>query len=141
MLNPFPDLLTFSFFAPFLLRLALGVVFFDFGRHTLTKGKAQHGALFEALGLRPGTRYALHLGTLEIVIAIMLIAGIYTQIAALIAFALSLAAYYLKGKHGAHIEHRRHLFFLTAVISLSLLLTGAGAVALDLPLSKESTTD
>jgi uncharacterized membrane protein YphA (DoxX/SURF4 family) len=134
MLNPFPDLLAFSFFAPLLLRLALGVVFFDFGRHTLTKGRAQHGALFEALGLRECTRYVTALGTLEIVIAIMFIAGLYTQIAAFIALILSLAAYYLKGKHGAHIEHRRHLFFLTAVIALSLLLTGAGAIALDLPL-------
>ncbi|KKW21704.1 MAG: hypothetical protein A2W52_00290 [Candidatus Taylorbacteria bacterium RIFCSPHIGHO2_02_49_25] len=134
MLNPFPDLLTFGFFAPLLLRLALGVVFLDFGRHTLTKGRAQHGALFEALGLKQGTRYTTTLGTFEIAIAIMFIAGLYTQIAALLAFVLSVTAYYLKGKHGAHIEHRRHLFFLTAVISLSLLLTGAGAVALDLPL-------
>lgn len=134
MLNVFPDLLTFSFFAPFLLRVALGVIFFDFGRHTLGKGKAQHGALFEALGLRQGTRYATALGTLEVIIALMFLAGVYTQIAALVALILSLAAYYLKGKHGAHIEHRRHLFFLTAIIALSLLLSGAGAIAFDLPL-------
>lgn len=134
MLNPFPDLLTFSFFAPLVLRVALGVVFFDFGRHTLGKGKAQHGALFEALGLKQGTRYAAVLGVLEISIALLLIAGLYTQIAALVAFIFSLEAYYLKGKHGAHIEHRRHLFFLTAVISFSLLLSGAGAIAFDMPL-------
>lgn len=134
MLNPFPDLLTFSFFAPFLLRLALGVVFFDFGRHTLGKGRAQHGALFEALGLGKHTRHITTLGTLQIVIALMLIVGLYTQIAALVALIFSLTAYYLKGKHGAHIEHRRHLFFLTAVIALSLLLSGAGAFAFDLPL-------
>src|SRR3989338_3786457 len=106
MLNPFPDLLTFGFFAPLLLRLALGVVFLDFGRHTLTKGRAQHGALFEALGLKQGERYARLLGNLEIIIALMFIVGFYTQIAAIIALMLSLTAYYLKGKHGAHIEHR-----------------------------------
>ena len=134
MLNPFPALLTFGFFAPLLLRLALGVLFFDFGRHALTRGRAQHGLLFEALGLKQGTRYAVILGSVELIIAVMFIVGLYTQIAALIGLVLSLAAYYLKGKHGMHIEHRRHLFFLTAVISLSLLLSGAGAVAFDLPL-------
>jgi len=134
MLNVFPDLLTFGFFAPFLLRLALGVLFFDFGRHTLTKGRAQHGLLFEALGLKQGTRYALVLGVLEIVLAILLVIGLYTQIAAVGTLVLSLFAYYLKGNHGQHIEHRRHLFFLTVIISLSLLLSGAGAFAVDLPL-------
>ncbi|MDO8620089.1 MAG: DoxX family protein [bacterium] len=134
MLNVFPDLLNLGFFAPLLLRLALGVVFLDFGRHTLGVGREQHGALFEALGLKQGTRYVTLLGLLEIGLAVMLIIGLYTQIAALVAFILSLEAYYLKGKHGAHIEHRRHLFFLIAVISFSLLLTGAGALAFDLPL-------
>ena len=134
MLNPFPDLLALIFFAPLLLRLGLGVVFFDFGRHTLGKGKGAHGALFEALGLKQGTRYATCLGWLEIGISLMFIVGLYVQVASLVALLLSLAAYYLKGKHGAHIEHRRHLFFLTAVISLSLLLSGAGAIAFDLPL-------
>jgi|SRR3989338_37820 len=134
MFNPFPDLLSFSFFAPLLLRLALGVVFLDFGRHTLGKGRGQHGALFEALGLKYGARYTTALGALEIIVGLALVAGLYTQIATIVAFMLSLTAYYLKGKHGAHIEHRRHLFFLTAIIALSLLLTGAGAIAFDLPL-------
>ncbi|MDO8593942.1 MAG: DoxX family membrane protein [bacterium] len=134
MLNPFPDLLTFAFFAPLILRLALGILFFNFGHHTLTKGKLQHGALFEALGLKQGTRYATALGIVEIILGILLIIGLYTQIAALVGLILSLAAYYLKGKHDAHVEHRRHLFFLTAAISLSLLLSGAGAIAFDLPL-------
>ena len=134
MLNPFPELLTFVFFAPFLLRLALGVLFLDFGRHTLMKGRVEHGLLFEALGLKQGTRYAVVLGSIELIIAVMFILGLYTQIAALVGLVLSLSAYYLKGKHGAHIEHRRHLFFLTAIISLSLLLSGAGSFAFDLPL-------
>lgn len=134
MLSVFPDLLSLSFFAPFLLRLALGVVFFDFGRHTLGKGRGQHGALFEALGLKQGGKYVTPLGVIEIVVSLMLIAGLYTQLAALFTLSFSLAGYYLKGRHGAHIEHRRHLFFLTAIISLSLLLSGAGALAFDLPL-------
>jgi len=134
MLNLFPDLLTWSFFAPLFLRLALGVVFLDFGRHTLGKGRGQHGALFEALGLKQGAYYVSVLGCVEIILAFMLILGLYTQLAALVTLLISLAAYYLKGTHGAHIEHRRHLFFLTAVISLSLLLSGAGALGFDLPL-------
>lgn len=134
MLSVFPDLLSLSFFAPFFLRLALGVVFLDFGRHTLGKGRGQHGVLFEALGLHQGAKYVTPLGVLEIAAALMLVIGLYTQLVAIFTLLLSLIAYHLKGKHGAHIEHRRHLFFLTAVISFSLLLSGAGALALDLPL-------
>ena len=134
MLNPFSSLLALSFFAPMLLRLALGIVFIDFGKHTLGKGRGQHGALFEALGLKQGHRYVTALGIVEIVLGVMLLVGFYTQIAALGVLLISLSAYYLKGKHGAHIEHRRHLFFLTAIITLSLLLTGAGAIAVDIPL-------
>ena len=117
-----------------LLRIALGVIFFDFGRHTLGKGKNQHGELFEALGLKYGTRYATALGIVDLILAVLFVIGLYTQIAALAALVISLIAYYLKGQHDAHIEHRRHLFFLTAVIALSLLLSGAGAIAFDLPL-------
>ena len=94
----------------------------------------QHGALFEALGLKQGAYYVSVLGCVEIILAFMLILGLYTQLAALVTLLISLAAYYLKGTHGAHIEHRRHLFFLTAVISLSLLLSGAGALGFALPL-------
>ncbi len=134
MLSIFPDLLNFGFFAPLLLRVALGVVFLGFGRHTLGRGRGQHGALFEAIGLRQGHRYVTVFGVLEIVVALLLIVGLYTQVVALIVFILSLEAYYLKGKHGQHIEHRRHLFFLIGIIAFSLLLTGAGALAFDLPL-------
>ena len=130
----FPSFLTLSFFGPTLLRLALGVVFVDFGRHTLGKGRAQHGALFEALGLKQHRHYVTALGVIEIISGIMLIIGLYTQLAVLVTLVLSLLAYYLKGKHGQHIEQRRHLFFLTAIISLSLLISGAGALAFDLPL-------
>ena len=35
MLNPFPDLLTFSLFAPMMVRFALGFYFFWFGFHLL----------------------------------------------------------------------------------------------------------
>lgn len=134
MLNPFPDLLAFGLLAPFFLRIALGVVLLDFGRHALVISRERHIALFEALQWKPGKRYAKALGTVELILAVLLVAGLYTQIAALGALVISLAAYYLKGKHGAHIEHRRHLFFLTAVISLSLLFSGAGAFAFDVPL-------
>lgn len=120
--------------ASFLLRLALGIVFLDFGRHTLGKGRAQHGALFEALGVKRGNHYVTLLGTVEIVLALLLIAGIYTEFTGGAILALSLFAYYLKGKHGAHIEHRRHLFFLTAVIALAVLLLGPGAFVLGVAL-------
>lgn len=134
MLNPFPDLLAFGLIAPLLLRVALSVVFIDFGWSKLTKDREKKSAFFETLGLKPGAYYAVAFGVIELAAGILLIIGLYAQIAALAALVISVAAYRLKGKYPEHFQNSRCFFFLLAVISLSLLFSGAGFLAFDLPL-------
>ena len=52
MLNPFPDLLTYSVLGPFILRLVVGFIFLDLGMLKLREEKGRWLASFEALGLR-----------------------------------------------------------------------------------------
>jgi hypothetical protein len=70
----------------------------------------------------------------DVIVGTMLLAGIYTQVAALagmsgIAVAVLFAPSYLE-----RVSLSRAVAALTFVILLSLLLTGAGAFAFDLPL-------
>ncbi|MEK7207938.1 MAG: DoxX family protein [Patescibacteria group bacterium] len=133
MLNPLPDLLAFGLLAPFLLRVTLGLVFLDFGWNKLRR-KDEKAAFFESLGWRPGARYALVLGIVEVVCGLALLVGVYTQIAALAAAVILAGALYLKQKHREKWPHDRRLFLLLLVISLSLIFSGAGFLAFDLPL-------
>lgn len=134
MLNIFPDLLAFGLVAPVLLRVSLGVIFLNFGWRKLTNDREQKAALFETLGLRPGAQYARAVGIIELLAGICLIVGFLTQIAALVTLIISIGAYYLKGKQPNQIENSKRFFFLLFVISLSLLFSGAGFFAFDLPL-------
>ena len=134
MLSVFPDLLAFGLVAPLLLRLSLGVLFLEFGWKKLAGDREKKTAFFETLGLRPGAYYAVGFGTLEVVCGLMLIVGLYTQVAALIALAISGSAYALKKKYPEHFKNDRYFFFLLVVISFSLLFSGAGFLAFDLPL-------
>lgn len=133
MLNPFPDLLAFLFFAPFILRLAAGILFLDLGWNTLRKKRIEYAAFFESAGFRPGHSYARAAGALESITGVLLITGLWTQIAALIAALISGMVLLFKLKDPARFPHDRRLFLLLFVVSLSLLVTGAGFFAFDLP--------
>ena len=133
MLNVFPDFLTFGLLAPFLLRLAVGFLFLKAGVKK-AKGGAWTTPIFEKMHLRPGARYTLALGVIEVVSGILLIIGLYTQVAALAAALISLFGWYAKKKHPSETPGSKGAFLLLFVISLSLLFSGAGFFAFDLPL-------
>lgn len=127
MLNPFPELLTYGLLAPFLIRLFLGVVLVLMAvRHIAPKNAA---SAEEASGSR-GMRTVL--GVVEGAVGLALIVGFYTQVAAIVA-ALLAASYLASPKLRAMSTEHVGLKALL-VMALSLLLTGAGAFAFDIPL-------
>jgi hypothetical protein len=120
MLNVFPDLLSFGLLAPFMLRLAL-VAFI---------------VLIYFLKSRPGNTNSEKVFSYIFLLAgAFLLLGIYTQIAAILTALLILieAARSLILKQHKSPEYRM-LFLLAFFIALSLLFSGAGAAALDIPL-------
>ena len=134
MLSIFPFLLSYQLAAPLILRLTLGVIFVDFGWAKLKKQKIEKVAFFETIGLKPGIAYVSTIALIEIAIGLLLITGFLTQIAALVAGIILIISVLLKKKYPGSFESSSCLLIVCLVITLSLLLTGPGFLAFDLPL-------
>lgn len=134
MLNPFPDLLTYSLLAPFMLRLVAGLIFVNLG--TLAFKKEKNRWLYSITALKiPKPELVLKIiSTLEIVGGIMLILGFYTQLAALILSVFTLAEIFVEHRDPTILKRNYVFYLMLFIISLSLLFSGAGAYAIDLPL-------
>ncbi len=114
-LSVFPQLLTYSLVAPLILRLAVGIL-------RLLAGFARHRKKHKWLAVF----YFLS--------SLFIIVGLYTQIAVIVAVLLVKFDYYMEKKAGTLSPEKKALTILMVVILLSLLLTGPGLFAFDLPL-------
>ncbi len=134
MLNPLPELLAFSTLAPFILRLVLGLVFLDLGFLKFKKERANWIESFKALHLNPAVLLVGLFGVIEVVGGVLLLAGAWTQVAALIFVILVGLEFYVEYKEESVLKRDFTFYLLVLSIALSLLLTGAGAYAFDIPL-------
>jgi uncharacterized membrane protein YphA (DoxX/SURF4 family) len=134
MLNPFPELLTYTLIGPFILRVILGIIMADTGILKFRKERKQWITSFEALHLKPANIFVSILGLIEVVGALGLILGLYTQIAALVFVIVSGIELYIEYTDEKFLKRDIVFYLLIFTIALSLLLTGAGAFAFDIPL-------
>jgi uncharacterized membrane protein YphA (DoxX/SURF4 family) len=119
MLSIFPTLLAYENIAPFLLRLTLGVIFiyWSYGKlKTRTNSKE------------------VFWGSLELGIGVLFIVGFLTQLVASISALMLVFHLIEKIKQKALFSNGINYYFILFVISLSILITGAGSFAFDLPL-------
>jgi len=132
----FPELLTFTFFAPLLLRVAVGTLFFWMGYKHLTKERrtAEESVLHGRKWGPLSSVFIWSLGTVEILAGGALFIGLYAQVAALAGVLLSALHIKLHRCYSTFSPYPKTYYLLLAVICLSLILTGAGAFAFDLPL-------
>lgn len=134
MLDVFPELLAYHDLAPFILRLVLGLVIVNLGYLKLTSEKDRWVASFGALHMHTAARWVSFIGALEMLGGIMLMAGIYTQAVALL-FSMVLIFEMILESIAETILIRNFTFYLLLfAIAFSLLFTGAGGFALDVPL-------
>lgn len=127
MFNTFPSLLVYSFFAPLVLRIAIAMVFAYLSYHAFTHRAATNHASFVG-----GQWSALLAALAYSTVGLLLLVGAYTQLAALAGMALLGTATF--ARHAAFAPLSKSSVILTFVVLGSLLLTGAGALAFDLPL-------
>jgi uncharacterized membrane protein YphA (DoxX/SURF4 family) len=113
MLSIFPELLFLSPLAALLIRVSVAIVF----------------ALSASRHIRNAPTRTRILGAIEAVVAILLFFGVYTQVAALVAIALIVAYFFMLER-----PFPKSTLVLLAVMSMSLVVTGAGPYAFDLPL-------
>jgi len=134
MLNPFPELLTYSLLAPFILRLMVGIIFINLGLLIFKSEKDRWQISLSTLNI-PNPKLAVKIfGGIEIIGGVMLILGFYTQIAALMLGILVFAQTYLEYKDPAILKRNFIFYSLILAIVISLLFSGAGTFAIDLPL-------
>ena len=110
----FPALLTFSYFAPTILRIGLALVFFSDAK--------KYWSRKQKMWLADGV---------AAVIGILILVGYGTQVAALLGVGYLAFVYYKKDHES--VFHHNSTAFLALAMLLSLLVTGAGAIAFDLP--------
>ena len=134
MINPFPELLSLSLLAPTLLRLALSVYIINLGIAKLRTDHSALGSFFESLSFKPSTYYIKALAYAELVVGIMLFIGLLTQIAALITAIIMFVSFIVAVRHPEAKLKRSSTYALLFIIAISLVLTGAGLIAVDLPL-------
>jgi len=134
MLNTFPTLLAFGLFAPLFLRLALGITLFFIGISSINEKKGSYITRFERQNYPFPKVCVMVLGIVEIIAGIFITVGIYTQISALVALYLSLNLLILEKGENRVLPHTSLLYIILAVVSLSLLFSGAGFLAFDYPL-------
>ncbi|OGG57932.1 hypothetical protein A2853_03325 [Candidatus Kaiserbacteria bacterium RIFCSPHIGHO2_01_FULL_55_17] len=114
MLTIFPEILFLSPLAPFLIRIALAVLFGSVSW--------SHVQRLDAL--------VRTLAVLEAAIAVLLAVGAWTQPAALVASAIVVLWLALPNMRATAVSTA----LLALIMALSLVVTGAGAFAFDLPL-------
>ena len=112
----FPELFNFPFIAPFILRIALGVplIKHGFGK-VISKGK----------------NASKNIGRDCFLSGIFLIIGLFTQAAAIVVSLIIIASsIIMRGRHPRSWTER----LIKLAIAVSLILTGPGLFAFDLPL-------
>ena len=120
--------------APFILRVVAGAIFINLGALAFKGEKGRWITSLTALKVpRPEIAVKI-LGLLEIVFGVMFVIGIYTQIAALLLTLLTFAESCVEYKDPAILKRTLIFYVMLLAITLSLLLSGAGAFAIDLPL-------
>lgn len=132
ILNPFP-IQFLALLAYLILRVIVGVTLLYFGAKHLT-GRKEILAL-NSFTWWPFGSYAIILfGVVELLIGAMFFFGAYTQIAALVCMFLSVKMLFTYRSALAPYFPSRAYYFLLFGCALSLFITGAGAIAVDLPI-------
>ena len=114
-LTTFPMFLSYGLIAPFILRVVVGILRMFAGWH------------------RYNSSYKW-LSPFYFISGILLIIGLYTQIAAIAAIILVLCDYFLAAKNSQCSREQNTLTILTIAILVSLLFIAPGFFAFDLPL-------
>lgn len=118
----FPYLFTFDQAAPFILRIVLGVTLAYFGYRKIKKQGKSSGS------------NSLMYGAVEILIAIFLIIGLFTQLAAILNAVILLIKLAYKIRDRAFLTDGINYYVLLLTIAISVALLGPGWFAFDLPL-------
>jgi len=122
MLSLFPSFLTYQLAGPLIIRLVLGTSLIYAGYQKIRDR-----------GQSSGSNSRIY-GWVEIVISVFLIIGLFTQLAALLNAIILVIKLAFKAKEGKLLSDGVNYYILLLAMCISLMLTGPGFWAFDLPL-------
>lgn len=122
MLSAFPFLLSYQQLAPFILRVILGITLAYFGYQKIL-----------GRGGSSGSNTKIY-GGIEVLVSVFLIIGLWTQVAALINAVILVVKLGFKIRHKEFLTNGINYYLLLLAIAVSVMLTGAGWFAFDMPL-------
>lgn len=129
----FPSLFFLApLFVPVLLRLGAAAVLFGAAYLQYIRRRKIAELTFPILGR--ASWWILPSVVSHALIGLALLLGYYTQTAALLGILLALKHFVWQHRYPAVFPFSRGTYFLFALICLSLVFTGAGAFAMDIPL-------
>jgi uncharacterized membrane protein YphA (DoxX/SURF4 family) len=136
MLNPFPILLSFGLLAPFLLRIVVGIFFLKTGvaHLKINKHTTEDIVAAEKKFTLAGPNILWFVATVEALCGIALIVGFLTQIASLVLAILLVIGLSQKKFFPDLFAKQTNFSLLLLAILISLMFSGAGFLAFDLPL-------
>ncbi|HEY4508796.1 MAG TPA: hypothetical protein VJC13_00745 [Candidatus Paceibacterota bacterium] len=111
----FPQLLTYGLIAPFVLRVVSGLFVAEIGKEGHNKHLSWASIIYLALGT-------------------LLVLGLYTQVVSILSIVAISANYFLEKGQTTFPKEKKVLYIVIKIILLSLLFTGPGFLAFDLPL-------
>ncbi len=125
MLSIFPTLLAYGLLAPFIIRIALGAYFLYFVFKTAQNDlrKSRHSPFLWGVIIAPAA-----------IGSVLVLSGILTQVGAFILALWTLVALFSSGGGAAFGGQNRLVMLFALVMALSLLVSGAGFLAFDMPL-------
>ncbi len=133
MLMLFPELLNYSFFAPTLLRVAAGIVLIYMMSRMWATKQSIANVCMPIIGFPSMWMVGLS-ALITGGIGLALVVGAWTQIAAALGAIVGLKHAFGSRGYASIVPLSLATNLLLAVICLSIMLTGAGAIAFDLPL-------
>lgn len=121
-LSLFPFLLSYQQLSPLIIRVVLGVVLAHFGYRKMSGRGQSSGSNSKMYGL------------VEIIIAVFLIIGFWTQLAAFLNATILVIKLGFKIKEKKFLTDGVNYYILLLVMAISLIFTGPGFLAIDYPL-------
>ena len=132
MLSLFPEILFLTPFGPSILRIAAGIIFLLIAYTHFKRRDELSKENFVVIG--SGIWIPVLTALVELTVGAGLVLGAYTQAAAIAGVLLSLKHFVWRNRYPRFFSLSRVTSALLCAICLSLILTGAGALAFDLPL-------
>ncbi|MCL5781776.1 MAG: hypothetical protein M1459_00195 [Patescibacteria group bacterium] len=120
MLSVFPTFLSYQQLSPFILRIVLGAVFLFWAYRQIRKHDKNKVKLIQ--------------GIVEGIAGILFIVGLFTQAVALVSAIYLIICIFERINRKAFLTDGVNYYLILLAISISLLVTGAGWWAFDLPL-------